>query len=199
MLILAAKKSKPTPCCGCCAEGKPCADKKFVASPSGLLLPDRRIVEPRSMLYGTTGELEGVRASWNRPLLMPTFDMSCLPCCQGGDGDTTCVCTCTEYTVTIAGITGPGSCTAVNGTYLAPNTSPLVTWQSAGTPAFVVQCNPGSYPGYYTATFQGTFGAATYKLLMPSWSCFGCNTLDFVLAVGACAGWPATVEVCCTD
>jgi hypothetical protein len=93
--VRAARKAE-TSCCGGCAKGKPCCGKKrrrkcgekkdcwsnlFVARPSGLLIPDERLIPARSMLGMLPWEQESWRQTWNRPLLMPVFDMSCLPCC----------------------------------------------------------------------------------------------------------------------
>jgi hypothetical protein len=102
MLILDAVKIRAEikaekSCCGGCAKGKPCCGKKkkrrrkcgakpscwdnlFIAQPSGLLLPDQRILPTRSRLGLLPWETEATTPSWNRPLLV-TFDMSCLPCC----------------------------------------------------------------------------------------------------------------------
>ena len=130
MLIIATKKSR-TPCCTGCGKGKPCADKlrpRYTAQPSGLLLPDRRVIAPRSMLYGTPGELAGVRFSSRLPILAQ-FDMSCSPCCGGGTVEQ-CCCPDTllpgTLTFEFTGCTGAAAC--LNG-----ETYPLTYSGTGGT------------------------------------------------------------------
>ncbi len=93
MLILSrTRKPASKPCCGSCAEGGQCADRRFASRPSGLLLPDRRVIAPRSLLGMPAGEMDGARFSWNRPLLMPQIDFNGAGCncCSGAITPTCC-------------------------------------------------------------------------------------------------------------
>ena len=91
MLILnPTRKSKPAPCCGSCATGKPCCSKKprrTYAPPrferrGGLWLPSRRLATPKSLL-GYPSELEwpGGRLWPGLPAMVQVIDMSACPCC----------------------------------------------------------------------------------------------------------------------
>ncbi len=103
MFLHTTSKSSPTPCCGGCAQGKPCCGRKAPVDASrferrgGLLLPKRAIIQPGTrpvakpgsrpwprwrMLLGWPPEREwgGQRRPW-LPAMMPSYDMSCTGCC----------------------------------------------------------------------------------------------------------------------
>lgn len=80
MLLLTTKKSGKS-CCGNCADSKPCCGSKYTATPSGLLLPDRRLFAPRASLW--PARHEGLATFGPLDPMLVRFDMSCLPCCGG--------------------------------------------------------------------------------------------------------------------
>jgi hypothetical protein len=84
-MLVTRKKS----CCGNCRGGKPCCGKAkrpprpaFVKK-GGLWLPRREITAPKALLqHPSEHEWSGFWKPW-KPLLYPTFDLSCMPCCSG--------------------------------------------------------------------------------------------------------------------
>jgi hypothetical protein len=115
-------------------------------------------------------------------------------CCE--DVPDECICTCTEYSVTLTGI----SDTDFNQEYTLPVVSQWVTW-SDNDPDNVqatILCN---FPiGYYSLVFhKPTIGGARYQLPMVDWDCQGTNTMELATINGFTTGWPATLDATCTD
>lgn len=112
MLILTApSKHKEKACCGNCKSGKPCCGSKpkprpsFFRARSGLWLPRRGLELPKALLrggYPSEAEWAGLWRPWQPALMPQTFDMSCLPCCQGA--------TCAECDPCLDDAGYPGSC-----------------------------------------------------------------------------------------
>ena len=90
MLIQSINRRRKKSCCGNCRSGKPCCGSKAKPRPAfekrgGLWLPKREITAPSALLqHPSEEEWSGFWKPW-KPLLYPSFDLSCMPCCAGGN------------------------------------------------------------------------------------------------------------------
>ncbi len=127
-------------------------------------------------------------------------------CCNTSGGGPDCPeCCCTEYTLTVTGVTGGIQCAAdIDGAYLLPELIPCVTWRKAlgGLSVSLLHSeDPVETCGIYRATIGPTLvdsASARYSLPGDEWDCEGCNLMELEDSDGACV-WPATIEVCCND